>query len=80
MTLTTWVRGHARSPDLSPIDRPYISFYRHSSNFGYRLLRFRYIAGFVSKMPLLYIYAYPSSFAQKLETFDPRVRSMSSIL
>ena len=29
MTLTT-VTGHARSPDLSPIDRPYTSFCRHS--------------------------------------------------
>jgi len=30
MTLTKWVTGHARSPDLSPIDRPYISSYGHS--------------------------------------------------
>jgi len=29
MTLTM-VTGHARSPDLSPIDRPYTCFYRHS--------------------------------------------------
>jgi len=29
MTLTMQVRGHARSPDLSPIDRPYTSFYKH---------------------------------------------------
>jgi len=30
MTLTTLVKGHARSADLSPISRPYTSFCRHS--------------------------------------------------
>jgi len=48
-----------RSPGLSSVDRPYTSFYRHSvvcSNFcGCRQLRFRDVAGFVSKMPLLHI-------------------------
>jgi len=29
MTLTS-VTGHARSLDMSPIDKPYTSFYRHS--------------------------------------------------
>ena len=47
---------HPRSPDLSPIDRPYTSFVQIlCTNFGSRPLRFRYIAGFVSQMPLLYI-------------------------
>jgi len=51
-----------RSPDLSPIDRPYTSFYRHCSKFGPRLLRFRDIAGFVSQILL---YTYPLVFHPK---------------
>jgi len=51
----TQVRGHARSSDLSPIDRPYTSFYRHSLVTSSRPLRFRDIAGFVSQMSLLCI-------------------------
>jgi len=48
----------ARSPDLSPIDRPYASFHRHSVvslTLDSSLLRFGDIAGFVSQMPLLYL-------------------------
>jgi len=30
MAITAWITGHARSPDMSPIDRPYASFCLHS--------------------------------------------------
>jgi len=64
ITLTS-ITGHARSPNLSPIDRPYTRFYRHCSKFGSRLLRFRDIAGFYRKC---HFCIYPS-FTQNLEMF-----------
>jgi len=74
MTLTAEVRGLARSPDLSPIDRPYTSSYRHPV--VSLALRFREISCFVSQMSLLYI---PLVLTPDLEMF-PGVRSMSSVV
>ena len=72
------VKVHPRSPDVSPIDRPYTSFYRHSySKFGSRLFRFRDVVGFVSQMPLLRM---PPRLSPKIWRYFPRVRSMWSVV
>ena len=67
---------HARSPDLSPIDRPYTSFYRHCV-VTLVLGRFisEIIARFVSQMALLHI---PILFQQKFGDVPPSPRWMTS--
>ena len=65
-----------RSLDLSSIDRPYTSLYRHSV-VTLALDRFvSEIAGFVLKIPFC---TYRLGFHQKWRCF-PRVRSMSSVV
>jgi len=65
---------HCSSPDLSPIDRPYVSFYRQSViTLALDCFVFRDIADYVSQVPLLRI---PPPLSPKMWRYSPRISVM----